>query len=272
MRVVVERASIRWTQQTHVAGELVFRLGRDGDALIAEWPGCLTLRVLGGIATYDIVPGAPQERIDKLKNGAVRAMLRQLDGQTSLHGSAVSTPAGAVVFVGKSGAGKSTFAASWVVGASVSAGCAALADDVAHIEVRNGAPYVLHSREPHFLDAAASRALGLDAAGMHGATQKRQHAVHTDAPVQRLAALVALEWGPQTSLGHLRGVAAYAALLPHVARLVVDDRAVLSAEMLRLEAMLSAVPVYLLQRPRDFEQLAVAQQLVLGQLKILRQS
>jgi len=67
--------------------------------------------------------------------GAVMAVLLQNRGLLTLHGGAVQTPAGACVFLGDKGAGKSTLVSALTV-----AGHRLLADDIAAIRFENGAP------------------------------------------------------------------------------------------------------------------------------------
>ncbi|MGB1249578.1 MAG: hypothetical protein ACPG8W_03030 [Candidatus Promineifilaceae bacterium] len=102
-----------------------------------------------GIASYWVEAGKritiqpePQATEDEIRLfllGSVLGALLHQRGQLILHGSAVQTPKGAVIFCGASGAGKSTLAA-----ALQKRGYPVLADDVCAIKLdENGQPHVV---------------------------------------------------------------------------------------------------------------------------------
>src|SRR5580658_6497898 len=104
---------IRWLQEWRTGGSIDFRIGRDGDDLVAEWPafGELRARRLGGTHRFTPCPGVDPARAEKFSTGAVRALLRHLEGRLSLHASAAARDGVAGVFLGPSISGKSTLVA-----------------------------------------------------------------------------------------------------------------------------------------------------------------
>jgi hypothetical protein len=246
---VVAGAAIVWTAETEVEGEVVFRLGRAGAAYVAEWPGCLRVTSNDGQVAEVVAPDADVARLHKLRRGAVRGLLRQLEGKLSFHGSAVSTPHGCVAFLGCSGAGKSTLAAAFLHGAHAVAGATLVSDDVVHVDATNDLHQLLPGEESHLLDAASCAALRLvvDPTREKTAVSARQATQATP-----LDAVVVLQWGADLNVQRPQGTFLLSALLTHVARLVVDDAALLLAELERLKRLVRQVPVYVVTRPKQF--------------------
>lgn len=127
---------------------------------------------IDGIASYLVEEGkritvqpAAQATEDEIRlfllGSAFGALLHQR-GQLVLHGSAVQTEKGAVVFCGPSGAGKSTLAAAFQ-----KRGYPILADDVCVIELdQSGQPHVLPGLHHVKLWADATKKLGLPIDGL----------------------------------------------------------------------------------------------------------
>lgn len=80
-------------------------------------------------------PGAatPPETVRHLLLDQVVPLVSSLRGEHALHASAVLTPAGVCAFTGRTGAGKSTLAASFL-----GAGCPVLSDDFVALEEEGG--------------------------------------------------------------------------------------------------------------------------------------
>lgn len=78
-------------------------------------------------------PDTPESTIRHLLLDQVMPLLLSREGHLVLHGSAVSTPEGAIAFVGKTGSGKSTLAASFSRD-----GIAVLTDDCLLLREENG--------------------------------------------------------------------------------------------------------------------------------------
>jgi hypothetical protein len=149
---------VRWQERVRVSGVETFRVGRMGDKLVAEWPGTarLTCDADGGGACLVPRPKADRRHVEKLRTGAVRALIRDLEGELGLHAAAVALNGRAVLFVGPSGVGKSTAAAELCM----RQGALLLADDVASLEVRNNQVRVLATERYHTLTFASCRLLG----------------------------------------------------------------------------------------------------------------
>jgi hypothetical protein len=93
-------------------------------------PGVAQYRVEEGRRIFiEPCPGAPRERIRLVLLGSAMGALLYQRGIFPLHGSAVETPWGAMIFVGTQGAGKSTLAAQFL-----RKGYRLLSDDVCGVE------------------------------------------------------------------------------------------------------------------------------------------
>jgi hypothetical protein len=155
------RGPVRWIHEEKVDDAVTFRAGRCGTDMVAEWPGFATLTCAsdGSAASFAPVAGAARRQIAKLRDGQVRALLRDLAGELALHASAVAVGGRVVLFVGAAGAGKSTAAAEMCLGH----GAQMFADDVASLEVGESGVRVLPSEADHWLTDASCLALGIAA-------------------------------------------------------------------------------------------------------------
>ena len=112
------------------------------DPFISYVPGCLLLRI-EGVARYlitggkeitiDIEPGAREGDVATFAFGSAIGALLYQRGILALHGSAVRTSKGAIIFSGVKGAGKSTTAAGLA-----SRGWEFMSDDICAIHMENG--------------------------------------------------------------------------------------------------------------------------------------
>lgn len=241
-----------WSGEHVVDGQVLFRIGRSGDELVAEWPGLCELRSDRRGQRVSFVPaeGADERIVGKVRAGLGAALVRHLHGETSLHASAVERQHLALGFLGASGAGKSTLAA-WMCHRR---GWALVADDIVSLRVEERATLVVPTERDHWLDRGSRAALDLRSTETDTETEKEPIA----APVvarepARLKALVALAYGADqgVSLSRLRGQRALGALLPCLVRFVLDEPDVQIAEMKRLEDVLAHAPLYELRAPRD---------------------
>jgi hypothetical protein len=112
-------------------------------------------------------PGADPGAIRLFLYGSAFGALLYQRGLLPLHGSAVATPAGAVLFAGASGHGKSTLA-----GAMHRRGYQVLSDDVCAITCASGVPVLLPAYPRLMLWADAVAKLGLAGAGLTPARTK----------------------------------------------------------------------------------------------------
>lgn len=107
----------------------------DDDALLIRIHELAEFRVVQDGSRVDCHPlvRLPVESVSHLFVDQILPLVLAHQGKTVLHASAVSTPRGAVAFLGESGSGKSTLAASFSVG-----GQPALADDCLFVEEVDG--------------------------------------------------------------------------------------------------------------------------------------
>lgn len=237
-----------------------FRVGKIGPDVIAEWVGLATLvaRRDGSNATLTFEPGADPREVEKVRKGSAWLLLRHLEGRLGLHGSAVSVGQSAVVFLGSSGRGKSTLAATMC-----RRGAALLADDAVGIEHEDHGRWTVVPQEiDHWLDADARRALG-DVGPYDGKRPWRtERPAYAASPLGIIVDLAFVDDGPPR-LVRQRGMGAVERVIPQVARLVLDEPERQKRELDVLHAIVDATPVYRLERARSFAQLERTAELVL---------
>jgi len=149
-----------------VDGIVTFRVGRKGEALIADWPGVarLTCGPEGARPRFVAAPNVDRAFVAKLRDGAVRALLGDLAGGLGLHASAVALGGRAMLLLGQSGAGKSTAAAELCL----HHGATLLADDVAMLEVSSAGVRVLPTERQHHLTRTSCGHLGVSSRRVAG--------------------------------------------------------------------------------------------------------
>jgi hypothetical protein len=245
---------VRWVSQLCVDGEIAFRVGRDGEMLVAEWTGLGILRAdrAGRAPSFVWDPRANPKLVNKVKNGHAAALVRHLQGSLSLHASVVARRGLAVAFVGPSGAGKSTLDAALCARADYEL----MADDIAPVQFAGDEVLALPGEREHWLDEASVEALSL------GAEQAEQGSVgekcalpatRIASQAARLVAVVSLVFEaerPVAQVSRLRGLAALEPLVPCVARFVIDEARVQEEELAQLSALCARVPILELRRAR----------------------
>lgn len=249
-----------WLAEHSVEGHLAFRIGRDGDHLVAEWPGLCELRSTrdGAEVSFSVEDDANPRLIAKIKAGLGAALVRHLAGETSLHACAFSRGREALVCLGPSGAGKSTLAA-WMCSQRDHA---LLADDIVRVASLGEGTVAEPTEREHWLDIASSNLLGVEASFAWGKAPTPARVVAAEPA--RVRAMLALSFGSssQVELVRLRGQRAIAAILPCLVRFVIDEPAVHIDEVSRIESILERTPIYELSAPRRFDALpAVAEAL-----------
>jgi hypothetical protein len=243
--------TIRWLSSVEEEGETLFRIGRDGDTYIAEWPELLTLR-----AAKETPPqvteheGLSPVMKKKILSGAVKAYTRHLTGAMSVHAAVLARNGRAIALLGTSGAGKSTLAAylTRALGAEL------VSDDVCHLEEQSGRLIAPPAGEQHFLNEASCVALGLTHQG--GAEKSALESPCSQQPYP-LCAWVSLAFDTHAlKLQPLHGYAALAAVLGSSARLTLDDPESTRRDLERAGRWATEVPVLRFVRPRDFNALS----------------
>ncbi|MDB4946857.1 MAG: Serine kinase of the HPr protein regulates carbohydrate metabolism [Labilithrix sp.] len=258
-------AHVEWLARYEEDEDVLFRIGRSGDTLIAEWMGLVTVTsdARGEVVTTTVAEGADPEDVEKIRRGGAMLLVRHLQGKLALHGAAVAFGAEAIVLLGRSGQGKSTLAASLCA-----AGASLLADDAVAIDSAGASFVVVPSEVKHWLDAPARAAL---AGGAAPPDDRGKAAIATARPAAgaaRLCAFVELafveEDAPAKLVRLAPGIAAMATLVPQAVRFAVDDPRLQRAELDALGRLVDAVPVYRLERPRSLERLGAAHPLLLS--------
>lgn len=251
-----------WLAQYEEDGSTYFRIGRDGDDVIAEWIGTVRLvaRRDGNAHRFERDRNAHPADIAKIERGSARMLLRHLEGKLSLHGAAIERGGHAIVLLGRAMQGKSTLAA----GLCADEGVGLLSDDAVAID-----PALVHGYEArpfeelHWLDANARRAItgmtrgaaGIDVnQGSADATTKNDKSPVPAARTSsggRIVAFVDLVFadGPVRLL-RTSPLEAMSALVPQVVRFVLDDPEVHRKELDALGRLVDEVPVFRLERPR----------------------
>ncbi|HVH44487.1 MAG TPA: hypothetical protein VM925_19170 [Labilithrix sp.] len=247
---------VTWLAEYEEDGEVYFRIGTTGPEVLAEWLGLARLRASrdGSCSHLTFEADADPRDIEKIRRGSAWLLQRQLEGRLGMHGAAVSVDGKAVVFLGRSGAGKSTFAA-----AMCARGAALLADDAVAIDPgHEPGTWVVAPREiDHWLDPPSRGALGGRTAG------QAKEPVRTLRPATgaaRLATFVELSFDADESdlaprLELQSGIHAVAAMVPQMARFVLDEPARQRSELDLIHAMLATTRVFRLSRPRRFDRL-----------------
>lgn len=246
--------SVQWLAESLDDGVLSARVGRDGDRLVAEWPGraCVSVNRDGTDMVVDADPEADAVELEKLQRGAVRLLLAHLGGAIPLHASAVAIGGRAVVLVGGTGLGKSTLAAALCD----SEGASLLADDAVVIERRGDSYEVLAVEEKHWLDREAAGALGRP--NDFGDDKVPLDARRADVRHARLALIAHLAFSNATErprLVPLVGLDAVGGLLSQLTRFVVDDPAVARRDLCSLSDLVNRTRIARLDRPRRLEML-----------------
>jgi hypothetical protein len=245
--------TVRWLSSVEEEGETLFRIGREGETYIAEWPELLTLRAAKGTPPQMTEhEGLSPVMKKKIIGGAVKAYTRHLAGAMSVHAAVLAKNGRAIALLGTSGAGKSTLAAylTRALGAEL------VSDDVCHLEEQNGWLMAPPAKEHHFLNEASCVALGLThQGGAEKSAIESKHSRHS----HPLCAWVSLAFDTQQvapQLQPLHGYNALAAVLGSSARLTLDDPESTRRDLDRAGRWATEVPVLRFVRPRDFAALS----------------
>ncbi|HVM69360.1 MAG TPA: hypothetical protein VM204_05935 [Gaiellaceae bacterium] len=266
---------IEWLARYEEDGEVFFRIGRDGDEVVAEWLGVarLVARRDGSAHRLERDPSAEPRELAKIERGGVKLLLRHLAGKPALHGAAIAVGDDAIVLLGRARQGKSTLAAALCA----REGVALLSDDAVAVDAAPEGYVVTALEEHHWLDAAARHAVSRMTSGegagedvADGDRQQGKRAVTASRLGRRgvLRAIVDLAFaeGP-ARIVRASGLEAMAALVPQAVRFVLDDPAVHRKEIESLGRLVEAVPVFRLERPRSLALLPESCDLVFSLLR-----
>lgn len=208
--------------------------------------------------------GCPEAIATQLFVDQVFPLVLHARGRFAFHASSVLLPSGVVVgFLGRSGLGKSTLAASFAARADH----ALFGDDCLALVPSSAGLAALPSYASARLWPASAEALFAlrgELPVVSPRSDKRRAELSSSRPRAGapLVRLYLLAEGEPARLTPLRRAAALFALTPHVYRLDPSDRALLAQELPWLEAVVRGVPVAELAYPRRFEALAEVHALV----------
>ena len=238
--------TVDWLAELREDEQILYRLGRDGEVRVAEWPGLLRMEHgPGGAVAFTELTSTQPARIAKVKNGIARALVRSLSGGLTLHACAVAHDGRALVCTGASGQGKSTLAAAL---------CARpdrrlLADDMASIDETVGDDGARSS----FRVTPSEQAVWLASTS---ADDKFPRPVPSASEPHDLVALIALGFHDGgVVLRPMSAVESFARLIPGVVRFALDDPALHERELAALGRLSRAVRGFELLRPRDSTQI-----------------
>ncbi|MGH7436292.1 MAG: hypothetical protein ACRENE_11525 [Polyangiaceae bacterium] len=204
--------------------------------LVAEWIGIGTLFVTRDGTRHDFQshPAASEREVQRIGGAVVRSLVGHLQGRPALHASAVTIHGHALVFLGKSGAGKSTMASELCS----QHGAALAADDVTFVDASGQVPLVRPLETSHRLlkDEASS--------------------IKEVVPAQRvaqgpaaIAALILLESTVgDPALAPLEGSSAFAAVNDGLVRFITDDDACNARDFQSVGRIARCAPVWTLRR------------------------
>lgn len=232
------------------AGEIEFRVSFDGTQ----------------IDRVDAFP-VGQETIDSLYFNQVLPLALSRRGYLVLHAACVETDYGAVAFVGRSGQGKSTLAASFA-----SNGCRFLADDGLQIETTDGAYIVRPSRPSIRLWDDSCNALLPESRSMAPPVDyTRKSRFLADqflafcAEPRKLRTVYFLGDGAVESptITSVTPSEAMVELIRHAFLLDIEEREALSLQFAQLTHLVTNVKTYRLDYARRYDNLPAVRQLVL---------
>lgn len=252
----------RWLAEHLEDGEVAYRIGREGDELVAEWLGVVRLvaRRDGSEFRFEPDPGAEPRDVEKIVQGSAQLLLRHLQGKLALHGAAVEIDGRAVVLLGQSSDGKSTLAASLCQRPRVKF----LADDAVALELTEEGYSVLPLERNHWLEASARVALGHQVPS--STIKEPVSARNVGSGGAPLVAFVELRFGDADAAAptvhRLQGLEALAKLMPQIVRFVIDEPDLQRRELDAILGLVGRVPMTSIERPRRFELLDTTADLV----------
>jgi hypothetical protein len=271
-----ESAKGHWFHCWHSPdGKVWLSFGRQGSHYLLRFPDLADFRIAAGeeeVCCYRS-PGIPLETIRHLFLDQVLPLILSQRGKLVLHASAVAVADGAIAFVGKTGLGKSTLAASFL-----KAGFPLLTDDCLLLEEREGRLLVQPSYPglrlwDDVLDALPEPLAGL-APVAHYTDKKRlvlnnrQPRFITGQPLLRSVYFLAAseEAGARLELAitPLHPRVAFMELLSHAYKLDIRDQAMLRKEFDILGRIVALPLFYRLAFPRDLSLLSTVQQAILS--------
>lgn len=231
---------------------------RAGDAYLLRFPELADFEVSadGSTVIAHPAPGTDESTVEHLYINQLVPLALSRQGRPAYHASVVTVPGGAVAFLGETGMGKSTLAASFALGEATF-----LTDDALLIEEIDGGCLAMPSHASLRLWEDSVEALGSEANPLADpvsySTKARLLAgdalAYTDEPQPLLAAYV-LEQHDTTdvTINALTGLDRYMAWLGNSFLLDIEDDDLLSQHFEWTHRISGAVPTFSLDYPRDY--------------------
>lgn len=231
---------------------------RAGDAYLLRFPELADFEVSadGSTVIAHPAPGTDESTVEHLYINQLVPLALSRQGRPAYHASVVTLPGGAVAFLGETGMGKSTLAASFALGEATF-----LTDDALLIEEIDGGCLAMPSHASLRLWEDSVEALGSEANPLADpvsySTKARLLAgdalAYTDEPQPLLAAYV-LEQHDTTdvTINALTGLDRYMAWLGNSFLLDIEDDDLLSQHFEWTHRISGAVPTFSLDYPRDY--------------------
>ncbi len=231
---------------------------RCGDAYLLRFPVLADFEVSadGTEVTAHPAPGADEATVEHLYVNQLVPLALSRQGRPAYHASVVTVPGGAVAFLGKTGMGKSTLAASFALNEA-----AFLTDDALLVEESGSGCRAMPSHASLRLwedsvDALVDERIA-KASAISYSSKTRLLAgdalAYSDEPQPLLAAYVLERQNAATVTIHaLTGLDRYMAWLGNSFLLDIEDHELLSLHFEWTHRISGAVPTFALDYPRDY--------------------
>ncbi|WAT17025.1 hypothetical protein OZN62_08725 [Aurantiacibacter sp. MUD11] len=251
-------ASSPFDSWTRPAGGPIAHFHRQGDDILLRFPQCADFEIRPGSeeVVCHPVPGIDETTIDNVFYNSIRPLLINHGGGLALHGSACSTPYGAIAFVGLSRSGKTTLA-----GACAKVGNPFLTEDVIELQFSGDAYRVIPQRPLLRVFSDTADYLRQEREGENGALPKVALKSGKDLPFASeaadLVAIYVLGAGEATepTFKPLEPQHALAEIMQHAFVLDVEDKPRLRAHFNRLSDLALKVPFVALDYRRQYDAL-----------------
>ncbi|MEP6867917.1 MAG: hypothetical protein ABJA20_05330 [Novosphingobium sp.] len=239
-------------------GEVAIEFYRRGSDYVLRFPERADFAI-GATLTCTPAPDVPQALITALFNNQIIPMIESRSGGLVLHASAVAAAGRALGFLGQSGRGKSTLAASFA-----RAGHPFLTDDGLVLEA-DGTGYRAKPSLPYIRLWPDSESAVLDGAASDNSSDEDEVKSHVGSsaqvPFQRdpipLRAIYVLLDGPsdRVRIERMKPAAALSAFMQHAFVLDVEDRPRMRTHFNQMARLAEAVECFTLDYPRRYDDL-----------------
>lgn len=273
-----QRHAFHWFHQWCGPDEEIWLLiAKHGSGYVLRFPDLADFYLSADVSQIECYaePGTPVDTITHLLLDQVFPLVLSKRGHLVVHASAILTPVGVLAFVGSSGYGKSTLAASLALQGYplMSDDCLVLAETESGLVASPSYPGArlwddaiesLFERQPIVSDVAHytdKKRLALN--------NEQVHFSSDCAPLHRMYYLSDPEETgeqPTISIRPLAAREAFVELVSYTYKLDVDDRNVLQREFRLLDRIAGLPLFYRLTYPRDFSMLPAVRQAILDHL------